>query len=159
MLLKPTAQDGWFLKKKQLEAECGFFFPPQFSSRAGQTRLAGSYTKLWLTAIKQSKPPRHLSEDGQLVYSLCPLTRQFEVTHTHTQTGNLKPGLPSPFAHGRKRQNTVRFLIRLTPRQCEQVKKLGAFWRREKKPLNQMGTTWVQCFNKKKHTQQQPIMR
>lgn len=84
MLLKPTAQDGWFLKKKQLEAECGFFFPPQFSSRAGQTRLAGSYTKLWLTAIKQSKPPRHLSEDGQLVYSLCPLTRQFEVTHTHT---------------------------------------------------------------------------
>lgn len=28
MLLKPTAQDGWFLKKKQLEAECGFFFPP-----------------------------------------------------------------------------------------------------------------------------------
>lgn len=153
MLLKPTAQDGWFFKKKkQLEAECGFFFPPQFSSRAGQTRLAGSYTKLWLTAIKQSKPPRHLSEDGQLVYSLCPLTRQFEVTHTHTQTGNLKPGLPSPFAHGRKRQNTVRFLIRLTPRQCEQVKKLGAFWRREKNLWIKWGRHGCSASIKKTHT-------
>lgn len=155
MLLKPTAQDGWFLNK-QLEAERVFFslsFPAGLVKPDWQVVTRSSD---WQPLNSPSRHATSLKTDS--LSTACVLSLVSSKTHTHTQTGNLKPGLPSPFAHGRKRQNTVRFLIRLTPRQCEQVKKLGAFWRREKKPLNQMGTTWVQCFNKK-HTQQQPIMR
>lgn len=159
MLLKPTAQDGWFFKKKNSSRQSVVFFSP-LSFPAGLVKPD------WQVVTRNSdwqplnSPSRHATSlKTDSLSTACVLSLVSLKSHTHTQMGNLKPGLPSPFAHGRKRQNTVRFLIRLTPRQCEQVKKLGAFWRREKKPLNQMGTTWVQCFNKKKHTQQQPIMR
>lgn len=148
MLLKPTAQDGWFLKKKNSSRQSVVFFSP-LSFPAGLVKpdwQVVTRNSDWQPLTVQAATPPLWRRTA----CLQPVSSHSSVrSHTHTQTGNLKPGLPSPFAHGRKRQNTVRFLIRLTPRQCEQVKKLGAFWRREKKPLNQMGTTWVQCFNKK----------